>query len=199
MEAPPWQRFYKNPPNPPNRRPRCRTRLILFPVTVTAPITDTIIHDSIVRAVASVFRTMAMLKVTLVAKTSTPEAPGHGQASQIIGSVGFVGDASGLIYLCLDSDFAKDVTGRILGMDAAEVDAGGHEVVNDAIGEVTNMTVGGFKNTLCDIGHGCKLTLPTIVRGHHISIAAVKSATRHIFHFECDGRRIIADLQLKVE
>lgn len=168
-------------------------------MTVAAPITDTVIHNSIVRAVESVFRTMATMKVTLVSKSVAPETPPASQNAQVIGSVGFVGDASGLIYLCLDADFSKHLTGRILGMDQAEVESGGHEVVNDAIGEVTNMTVGGFKNTLCDLGHLCKLTLPTIVRGQHISIAAVKSATRHIFHFDCEGHRITTDIQLKLD
>lgn len=168
-------------------------------MTVAAPITDTVIHQSIVRAVETVFRTMATLKVTFVASSTTPEPPPAGQSAQVIGSVGFVGDASGLIYLCLDADFSKYLTGRILGMEQAEVESGGHEVVNDAIGEVTNMTVGGFKNTLCDLGHLCKLTLPTIVRGQHVSIASVKSATRHIFHFDCEGHRITTDIQLKLD
>jgi chemotaxis protein CheX len=172
---------------------------VIIPVTVTAPITDTVIHTSIVRAVEKVFHTMATLKVTFVSSSTAPETPTVAPGSLIIGSVGFVGDASGLIYLCLDAGFAQYVTGRILGMDKAEVDAGGHEVVNDAIGEVTNMTVGGFKNTLCDLGHLCKLTLPTIVRGQHVSIASVKSATRHIFHFECEGHRITTDIQLKLD
>lgn len=168
-------------------------------MTVGAPITETVIHNSIVRAVERVFQTMAGLKVVFVSSSTAPEFPLVDSSALVIGSVGFVGDASGLIYLCLDADFAKNVTGRILGMDRAEVDAGGHEVVNDAIGEVTNMTVGGFKNTICDLGHNCKLTLPTIVRGQHVSIASVKSATRHIFLFDCEGHRITTDIQVKIE
>lgn len=164
-----------------------------------SPITDQVIQDSIVRAVASVFKTMASQEVTLAGKSDTPEALLADSPSQIIGSVGFVGDASGLIYLCLTEEFAADLTGRILGMTPAEVAEGGAEVVTDAIGEVTNMSVGGFKNTLCDLGHACKLTLPTIVRGHHIKIAAIKSATRHVFHFDCAGHRLTADIQMKQE
>lgn len=106
---------------------------------------------------------------------------------------------SGLIYLCLTEAFANDLTGRILGMSPAEVEMHGAEVVTDAIGEVTNMTVGGFKNTLCDLGHACKLTLPTIVRGKNLSVAAIKSATRHVFHFDCAGHQLSADIQMKLE
>jgi chemotaxis protein CheX len=162
-----------------------------------SPINDQVIHDSIVRAVASVFKTMAGQEITFAGKSDTPEVLQPESPGQIIGSVGFAGEASGLIYLCLDEAFANNLTGRILGMTPAEVVEAGAEVVTDAIGEVTNMSVGGFKNSLCDLGHTCKLTLPTIVRGHHIKIASIKSAARHIFHFDCAGHRLTADIQMK--
>jgi chemotaxis protein CheX len=142
---------------------------------------------------------MASQEIAWIGKASTPAVLLPDRPSQIFGSVGFVGDASGLIYLCFTEAFAKDLTGRILGMSPAEVEMNGSEVVTDAIGEVTNMTVGGFKNTLCDLGHACKLTLPTIVRGQHLSVAAIKSATRHVFHFESAGHRLVADIQIKLE
>lgn len=164
-----------------------------------SPITDQVIHDAIVRAAASVFKTMAGLDLKFVSKSDTPATQPPGSPRQIIGSVGFVGDASGLIYLSLTETFAADLTGLILGMTPAEVAEGGNEVVTDAIGEVTNMSVGGFKNTLCDLGHVCKLTLPTIVRGNDIKVAAIKSATRHIFQFDCNGHHVTADIQMKLE
>lgn len=166
---------------------------------VISPITDSVIHDSIIRAIESVFKTMVGQEIAFIEKTDTPAAAHPDCPSQIFGNVGFVGDASGLIYLCLTEAFAQDLTGRILGMSPAEVEMSGTEVVTDAIGEVTNMTVGGFKNTLCDLGHACKLTLPTIVRGQNISVAAIKSATRHVFHFDSAGHRLVADIQMKLE
>ena len=166
---------------------------------IAPPITDTVIETSIVRAVESVFDTMVSQKIVFVEKTSAPAVNGAERPQQIFGSVGFVGDASGLIYLCLTEDFAKYLTGRILSMSPGEVEMHGAEVVTDAIGEVTNMTVGGFKNTLCDLGHTCKLTLPTIVRGQNLTVAAIKSATRHVFHFDCAGQRLSADIQMKSE
>jgi len=61
------------------------------------------------------------------------------------------------------------------------------------------MVVGGFKNTLCDLGFPCKLTLPAIVRGHKLSIAAIKAATRHVFQFDYLGHRLVADVQIKLD
>jgi len=133
----------------------------------------------------------------LVSTDSTPTEPDPDQPSQILASVGFVGEANGLVYLRLDEAFGRELTGLILGMSPAEIEMSGVEVVNDAIGEVTNMTVGGFKNALCDLGYPCKLTLPNIVRGRQLSIAAIKSATRHILHFKTDGQSLTVDIQLK--
>jgi len=71
---------------------------------------------------------------------------------QVVGTVGFIGDISGLIYLYLDAPFADEVAGHMLGMTLAELAEAGDEVVNDAVGELTNMTVGTFKNQLADKG-----------------------------------------------
>ena len=61
----------------------------------------------------------------------------------------------------------------------------GHEVVNDAIGEITNMSVGAFKNQMCDKGHNCKLTLPSMLRGNNFSVESKPSeeAQRFIHYF----------------
>ena len=165
----------------------------------TLQITETLIHDCIVNAVQGVFRTMACHEVTFVEKISQPLQPVADGPQEVMGSVGFVGVANGLIYLCMAESFARIATGHILGMSPSEVEMSGPDVVNDAIGEVTNMTVGSFKHTLCDLGAPCKLTLPTIVRGNQLSVASIKSATRHIFLFDCKGHRIVTDIQIKID
>lgn len=162
-------------------------------------ITDHVIQDCIVRAVQSVFRTMMGQEATFVSQVPAEPTTIPLMPSQIIGSVGFIGGANGLIYLCLSEDFAKIASSRILGMTASEVEMHGTEVVHDAIGEITNMTVGGFKNTLCDLGFPCKLTLPAIVRGNNLSIASIKSAQRYVYHFDCSGHQIVADIQIKLD
>lgn len=166
---------------------------------VNSPITDQVIRDCIIRSVQGVFRTMAGHDAAFIEQASPESITLPLPATQVVASVGFVGAIDGLIYLCLSEDFAKIASSRILGMTTDEVTMHGDDVIHDAIGEITNMTVGGFKNTLCDMGFPCKLTLPAIVRGHKLSIAAIKSATRYIFHFDCEGHRVTTDLQIKIE
>lgn len=165
-----------------------------------SPITDQVVQDCVVQSVQGVFRTMLGHEVAFVSQAAPGQTRSTGGASSmIIASVGFLGDANGLLYLCLSEEFAKMACAKLLGMSAGEIEMHGNEVLHDAIGELTNMTVGGFKNALCDLGFPCKLTLPAIVRGHKLSIASISSASRHIFQFDCLGHGLVADLQLKLD
>lgn len=169
----------------------------------TAEITETLIRDYINRAVADVFKTMLGREPTF--STQEPRGPGapastvpvDGHRPQVVGTVGFIGDINGLIYLHLDLAFARLCTCHLLGMTEAELDEAGDEVINDAIGELTNMTVGGFKNGLCDAGYPCKLTIPSILRGSNFSIEPISSAVRHIYYFDCAEHRVVADILMK--
>lgn len=163
---------------------------------IPTALTEKIIQDAIVRAVQNVCRTMLQWDAILLNRMDQPIET---SAYQLISNVGFVGDANGVVYLCLSEDFAKHATGRIIGMSSSELEKQGLVPVKDALAEITNMTAGGFKNRLCDIGYPCKLTLPTILRGLNLQVSAIKSATRHIFEFECHGHKLVADIQIKAE
>ena len=162
-------------------------------------ITDQVVEDCVVRAVQAVFRTMMGQDAVLSKLPDGVTSAIQQSSSQVIGNVGFLGSANGVIYLCFSEEFAKLACSKVLGMSPAEVEMSGNEVVHDVIGEMTNMTVGGFKNTIADLGFPCKLTLPTIVRGHKLSIAAIKAATRHVFRFDIAGHVLLADLQIKLD
>jgi len=162
-------------------------------------LTDTLIQNSFVKAIEDVFRTMAQHSVVFVERAQTIESATPEGIPQIIGNVGFVGKVNGLVYLCMPEAFGRKLACAMLGMDISELMMSGTEALNDAIGEITNMTVGGFKNSLADVGFPCKLTVPTIVRGTGLSVRSIKSANRYIFHFECKGERVSVDIQMQVE
>jgi chemotaxis protein CheX len=162
-------------------------------------ISDTLVQESIVRAVKNVCATMLKQDASFVEKSVEAAYEGFKDKPHVFGSVGFIGHIDGIVYLCIPDDFANVAAARVLGMSAAELEMSGYAAVKDVIGEITNMTVGGFKNALCNIGYPCKLTLPTIVRGDNLAVAGLKDAERHTFHFDCGGYRLIADIQLKVD
>ena len=161
-------------------------------------IPETIFEETITRAVQEVFTTMLGLPVRHV-----PHEGGNPADSlslnqpHIVGTVGFVGVINGLVYLYLDVDFAEQCAGNMLGMTPVELAELGDEGVNDAIGELTNMTVGTFKNQLADSGFPCKLTIPSILRGSHFKIEPMSSSTRRIYRFDVGGHQLIADLLMQ--
>lgn len=172
----------------------------------TQEISEALIRHNINRAVCDVFKTMlhrtASLGAAYTSGGADPLPVGvHGDQlamnPQVVGTVGFLGEANGLIYLYFDGGFARHCTGHLLGMSDAEVDEAGDEVVNDAIGEITNMTVGSFKNGLSDQGFPCKLTIPSILRGRNFCVEPISDSQRFIYVFETEGQRLIADILLK--
>ena len=171
----------------------------------TQALSESLIRENITRAIADVFKTMLGQSSNLTAvaipgdEASWPPVPVNGSAGvpQVVGTVGFLGDANGLIYLYLPADFAELCTRNLLGMTEAELEEAGDEVINDAIGELTNMSVGSFKNGLCDAGYPCKLTIPSILRGSNFCIEPISSAQRYIYNFECAGHKIVTDILLK--
>lgn len=161
-------------------------------------IDDTLFQKTLFHAVHEVFKTMVGQTATLLPVTpaETPNTLSiHGP--QVVGTVGFIGSINGLIYLYLGADFARRVSARLLDMTDAEIDEAGDEVTNDAIGELTNMTVGTFKNQLCDMGFPCRLTIPSILRGSNFSIEPISSTTRRVYRFDINGNTLVADLLMR--
>ncbi len=172
--------------------------LLTVPATTTLIATASIDH-AIAHAITNVFDIMLHRTVQLVEKTAAPVPPPDGASAMVIGNVGFVGQLTGTVYLCFPESFTKHAASHILGMSPAEVEREGPDVIKDVIGELTNMTVGGFKNILADLGFPCRLTLPVIMRGHHLTVSAIKSAHREIYLFQSEAYRISADIQLMPE
>jgi chemotaxis protein CheX len=170
-------------------------------------ITETIIRENINRAVTEVFKTMLGREARLAATTTqggdgviAPFSNDPGSSiPQVVGTVGFIGDINGLIYLHFPEPFARACTCQMLGMSEAELEEAGDETINDAIGEITNMTVGAFKNCLCDSGFPCKLTIPSILRGSNFCIEPISSTQRYAFSFAAADQKIVADILLKTD
>jgi chemotaxis protein CheX len=142
-------------------------------------------------AVAEVFGTMLNLSVE-------PEPAGtelvNGEA-HVASSVGFTGKLTGVVYLYSTGTFARRLTGGLLGMQERDVE--GDEMVNDAMGELTNMVVGHLKSRLSDRGLPCVLTIPSIIRGTHLTIERVSSTQRSVFSVRCGGNQLVVEILLK--
>jgi chemotaxis protein CheX len=165
-------------------------------VPIPASLSDQTIEQAITKGVTEVFGTMTGEPVQSLGRAPNP--PVHTRPQSIVGphvvaTVGFIGDLNGLINIHFDDELAIQLSAKMLGMTPEEAVAA--EVISDASGELTNMIVGVFKNTLSETGTQCRLTLPTIIRGRDFYVDhTLKSCRRFIYNFRCRERGIVTDI-----
>lgn len=155
----------------------------------------------------SIFSMMLNTEATLVSATEVNKEdhsngfklPIDTNETLIAGTVRFVGNLTGVIHVFMDLPMALKFTSRLLSMSRDEIEAEGHETVNDAIGELTNMIVGSFKNDLSNKGLQCQMTIPSILRGSNYTVEPAEGALRRIFKFDCEGSSFLIDALIKEE
>jgi chemotaxis protein CheX len=160
-----------------------------MPTTNPIPIDE--IRQLLMDAVAEVFSTMFNLQPE---PADPPRVADPGQML-VAGSVGFIGDVSGVVHLHVSASFARTLACRMLGMAEAEME--GDEMVNDVIGELSNMVVGAVKSHLCDNGMPCVLTIPSVVRGQRLTIEPIRSAERRLLSLRCGEDYFHLELSMK--
>lgn len=114
-------------------------------------------HDPLLRAVQRTFKTM--LQVDLAMHQANALAF---EGEHVLCEIGFSGRATGAAGLRLTQATSMEIAARVLRMPAGEMTD--PLVIDDVIGEVSNMVVGNFKSNLCDAGLKCKLSPPVISR-----------------------------------
>lgn len=147
--------------------------------------------DLLRSAVPEVFSTM----LSMEAEYQPADIPLPEFDAQVAGAVGFTGKLDGVVYLFATLDFARMLTSRLLGLSEADVD--NDEMVNDAVGELTNMVVGHMKSRMCDRGAACVITIPSVVRGSHFSITAVSPTASRMLHFDCKQGHLLVQVMIK--
>ncbi|HNX05206.1 MAG TPA: chemotaxis protein CheX [Opitutales bacterium] len=158
-----------------------------------------IVEGLMVNAMKNVFSTMLSRNLEFKARYSREKAgikPFYSLGTKdplVVGSIGFVGEANGVVYIYMHQDVAFQIASAMTGMDVAEL-KGEFEIVKDVVGEVSNMTIGTFKNGLCDLGFNCRVTLPTVLRGSQMEVDSIQSASRETFHFDFQGQPVVMDL-----
>lgn len=142
-------------------------------------------------AASAVFTTM--LSYTVEFEPANAEHLAGGE--HVAGTVGLTGAFNGMIYLYASAEFARKITCSMLGMTDSEIES--NEMVNDVIGELTNMVAGHVKTRLDNGGSRCIMTIPTVVRGRDFRVAPVGGAVRKTVYFRCNGGRVLVEALLK--
>ncbi len=124
-------------------------------------------------AANEVFATMLNMSVTF----EPPDQQLQDSQTHVAGAVGFTGKFNGVIYLYSNLDFARKMTCSMLGLTDDQIE--GNEMINDVVGELTNMHAGHLKSRLSDRGHSCVITIPAVVCGRDFRIEPVSGAERY--------------------
>jgi len=142
-------------------------------------------------AVIEVFGTMIGLQV----QPDPPHTPILNEGATIAGAVGLIGRLTGVVYIFAPATFAARLTEKLLGVSGTAID--GDEMVNDSMGELTNMVVGHLKSRLSDRGHSCVMTIPSIVRGTNFQIEPVSTTIRRVFSFRALEHQLVVEIMLR--
>ena len=150
------------------------------------------------RSVANVFDTMlaqtsesagsedlSNSKVSMPGELDSLEKPIY------VGSVGFVGDINGVVYLYINQPVMRKAAARITGDDE-----NGQEMISDVCGEIANMLGGGFKNSLADMGQGSMVTIPTVLNGCELYVSSIGVSRYLRFRYTLFEEPVVVDLAM---
>lgn len=149
------------------------------------------VSDMLVKSVGEVFDTM----LDLSAKPAPLQDIRQTDAPMVAGSVSFIGKANGVIYVYYKASFARVLASRMLRTPDAELSS--EDMIDDVIGELTNMIVGSIKSRLCDAGAPCVLSIPSVVRGQNLRGGPTSSCDFRLLTMQCENELFLVELLMK--
>lgn len=111
----------------------------------------------------------------------------------ITAMVGFAGMYNGLVSLHAPRQLSLAFTSGMLGMEVTDVD----DDVRDALGEITNMIAGSFKQHISPGGADIKISTPSIVCGDDYFVNAGNNIDALTLRFATDEEWFIISIALE--
>jgi chemotaxis protein CheX len=145
------------------------------------------------RDVEEVFSTMVGMEDLL--HLPFPIAPETHFEDCITAMIGFAGVYSGLVSLHTPKKLALAFTSSMLGMEVDDL----NDDVRDALGEITNMIAGSFKQHISRGGADIRLSTPSIVSGENYFISAGNNLDTLTLRFASEEEWFIVSIALEKE
>jgi chemotaxis protein CheX len=149
--------------------------------TTTDRLDESLITDSLCRATLDVFGTM--LNVDAVAgerfTEKAPQHPSHG----LVSLIGMAGAWVGTGGISCSAELACKLSSRLL---LAEYESVNDDVL-DAMGELTNMIIGNFKNEIEHHVGALGLSIPTVIFGRNFVARSAAENDWIVVPFDCEG------------
>ena len=147
-------------------------------------------------AVQSVFSTMVGHRTRILHQTVPDQWTLAFDEIHVVGIVGAEGRINGQIHLCCNLPFAEFCASRVLSLSVQKLTGTGAALVDDVVAELTNMTLGAFKNQLVELGLPCRIKLPAVRRGREFILDQIPDAIRRQYRFDVAGHELTADIVL---
>ncbi len=145
-------------------------------------------YDPLMAAVQKTFQIMLGAELKIEAR------PVPFENEHVLCEISFAGKATGTAALRLTTPTALQVAARVLGMSPAELED--PAVVDDVIGELSNMVVGNFKSNLCDANLNCKLSPPAITRTTQFELRSTEGALAQRIGLRAPDLDLFVDLNV---
>lgn len=129
----------------------------------------------------------SVLGAPLVRMTEVPTPPER----VVSGCIHFTGAWEGAVTIECSAEFARSAAATMFGVELAGASTSD---MQDALGELTNMTGGNVKALLPE---GCRLSLPTVVEGAEFTARVPGSELVTSVAFKCQGAPIVIRLLKK--
>lgn len=124
-------------------------------------------------SVAEVFEMMLGMKVAL--------CNSEGFHYEVTSMVGLAGALCGLLTVRCTNETAAKLACRMLGADSVDSQC----EIHDALGEISNMVAGSFKNKIPGLSDGCMLSVPTTVTGSDYQVHPMRAMPPFLEIFLC--------------
>lgn len=146
-----------------------------------------------ITSAVNAFTTMCFIRCerrSLKLKERSDQTPGD-----ISGTVGIVGDINGIVAVTLSKEIACCVVSNMIGETVSTVNS----VVEDAIGELTNIIAGNAKNILRSEGHNVSISLPSVLVGSYHVISTPANIPSVIVGFNTEISPFWLEICLKAD
>ncbi len=158
------------------------------------------LETNIAESISNVFKTMidadCPLQTSADLSTGDVDMPRDGMRdaeSVYVGSVGFLGEVNGVVYLYLDDALMRKIASKMTDEPADQISS---EIASDLCGELANMFGGGLKTGIAKLGYESTLTIPTVLSGEELFVSTLGVGRYIRTEFSLLDGELFADLAL---
>lgn len=132
----------------------------------------------------NVISTMAFVKLSAGKPYINRSNKATGEVTGSVSMVGLAGNnVIGSVIISFEPAAILEIVTNMLGEEFTEVSSD----VEDAIGEITNMIVGGAKRILAEKGYRFNLAIPTVLKGKNIHLNLKTRGPRIVIPFTLES------------